>query len=196
VKLSKLLSDIDLINISLPGKGSERINIKDPLSIPAIAQTEWTDPEISSVHYSSLDVKPGGLFVAIPGYRVDGHSYIENALEKGAKAVIVQKKARFTGADSDRDPVIHADEALRGNKFAMGAVPVIEVENSRKALAAVSARFFGNPSAGLVIIGITGTNGKTTVSYLVEKMLSKAGLNPGVIGTITKGFWRICIMRE
>ncbi|MBN1930072.1 MAG: UDP-N-acetylmuramoyl-L-alanyl-D-glutamate--2,6-diaminopimelate ligase [Desulfobacterales bacterium] len=115
--------------------------------------------EINSIHYRAQDVKPGGLFTAIPGFRADGHDFIAEALSKGAAAIVSQKP-------------------VKGNAV------MIEVENSRKALAAVSARFYGNPSEKLNIIGITGTNGKTTTTYLIESILANAGFNVGVIGTI------------
>ena len=118
-----------------------------------------SDPEISSIHYRAQEVKSGGLFAAIPGFAADGHDFIDQALANGAAAVIAERAVK-------KDPRI------------------IEVENSRKALAAAAARFFGDPSENLVLVGVTGTNGKTTVSYLIEGILSKAGISTGVIGTI------------
>ncbi len=118
-----------------------------------------SDPEIGSIHYRAQDVKAGGLFVAIPGHTIDGHEFIDQALANGASAIVTQK------------PI---------NKNSI----TIEVENSRNALAAISARFFGNPSEKLFIIGITGTNGKTTTTFLIESILAKAGFKVGVIGTI------------
>jgi UDP-N-acetylmuramoyl-L-alanyl-D-glutamate--2,6-diaminopimelate ligase len=117
------------------------------------------DPEIGSIHYRSQDVKPGGLFVAIPGKVVDGHDFIADALEKGAAAIIAQKPV-------DYDTI------------------VIEVKNTRKAMAAVAAIFYGDPSKDMVIIGVTGTNGKTTVTYIIESIFLNAGIKTGVIGTI------------
>lgn len=117
------------------------------------------DPEISSIHLRAQDVKPGGMFIAIKGEKADGHDFIDTALEKGAAAIITQK------------PV---------NKNAV----VIQVENTRKTLAEISSRFYDNPSEKLVIIGITGTNGKTTTAYLIESILSKSGIKAGVIGTV------------
>ncbi len=115
--------------------------------------------EIGSIHYRSQDVKPGGLFVAIPGTLSDGHDFIEDALKKGAAAIVTQKPV-------DYDTI------------------AIEVKSSRKALAALAAKFYGEPSKEMVIIGVTGTNGKTTVTYLIESMLLNAGIKTGVIGTI------------
>jgi len=117
------------------------------------------DPDIGSIHYRAQDVKPSGLFVAIPGHKADGHDFIDAAMEKGASAIVVQKK-------------------MVKNSI------IIEVENTRKALGRIAAKYCGNPSEKLVIIGITGTNGKTTTAYLVESILHAAGFKTGVIGTI------------
>ncbi|MEJ2655652.1 MAG: UDP-N-acetylmuramoyl-L-alanyl-D-glutamate--2,6-diaminopimelate ligase [Desulfobacterales bacterium] len=117
------------------------------------------DPEIGSIHYRAQEVQPGGLFVAIKGLVADGHDFIDEALKRGASAIIVQKPVK--------------NESI-----------IIEVENTRKALAAVSARFFDDPSERLFLIGITGTNGKTTTAFLTERILCKAGFSAGVIGTL------------
>ena len=117
------------------------------------------DPDITSIHYRSQDVKPGGLFVAIPGLAADGHDYIDAALEKGALAVVTQKAVKKTTVS-------------------------VTVGNTRKALAELSAEFYGHPSAQLFLIGVTGTNGKTTTAYLIENILASAGYNVGVIGTV------------
>jgi murE/murF fusion protein len=116
-------------------------------------------PDITSIHYRSQDVKPGGLFVAIPGFMADGHNFIDAALQKGALAVVTQK-------------------AVKNQSI------IIEVDNARQALAALSAKFYGHPSAHLFLIGITGTNGKTTTAYLIENILASAGYKVGVIGTV------------
>ncbi|MEN8780268.1 MAG: UDP-N-acetylmuramoyl-L-alanyl-D-glutamate--2,6-diaminopimelate ligase [Desulfobacterales bacterium] len=119
------------------------------------------DPDITSLHSRAQNVKPGGLFVAIQGFAADGHDYIDQALANGAVAVVVQKPLRLsTGVAS------------------------IEVEDTRRALAALAASFYGHPSEKLVVVGITGTNGKTTTSYLIERILLQAGYAPGVIGTV------------
>jgi len=123
------------------------------------------DPLITSVHYDSRTVEPGGLFVAIKGFKVDGHDYVADAVKRGAAAVMVQEASAVAPG-----------------------VRVVPVENSRRALAAISAAFYGNPSQKLFIIGITGTNGKTTTAYLVESILNAAGYRVGVIGTINYRF--------
>ncbi len=119
------------------------------------------NPDITSLHSRAQNVKPGGLFVAIQGFAADGHDYVEQALANGAAAVVAQKAVELSSG-----------------------VPLILVEDSRKALATLAASFYGHPSEKLVMVGITGTNGKTTTSYLVERILSAAGFTPGVIGTV------------
>jgi UDP-N-acetylmuramoyl-L-alanyl-D-glutamate--2,6-diaminopimelate ligase len=114
---------------------------------------------IGSVHYRSTEVAPGGLFVAIKGFSADGHDFIADAVARGAAAVVSQRPVPTT-------------------------VPVIQVKNTRKALALIAARFYGHPARKVHLTGITGTNGKTTVSYLVESILAAAGLSCGVIGTV------------
>ncbi len=124
-----------------------------------ITESGGLRPEIGSIHYRAQDVQPGGLFVAIAGLAADGHDFVDEAVARGALAIIAQKSVN--------------QEAI-----------IIEVENSRKALAAVSDRFYISPSQKLTMIGITGTNGKTTTAFLVERILLKAGFNVGVIGTL------------
>lgn len=117
------------------------------------------DLEIRSVHYRSQLVGPGGLFVAIPGHAADGHAFIADAVARGAVAVVAERPVDI-------------------------GVPCVRVADSRRALAQISAGFYQDPSTALRIIGITGTNGKTTTTYLVESMLIAAGGFPGVVGTI------------
>ena len=119
------------------------------------------DPDITSLHARAQNVKPGGLFVAIQGFAADGHDYIDQALENGAVAVVAQKPSKLSSS-----------------------APLIEVEDTRRALAALAASFYDHPSEKLVVVGITGTNGKTTTSYLIERILLQAGYAPGVIGTV------------
>ncbi|MBU0991640.1 MAG: UDP-N-acetylmuramoyl-L-alanyl-D-glutamate--2,6-diaminopimelate ligase [Proteobacteria bacterium] len=118
-----------------------------------------TDPEILSVHSRAQDVQKGGLFVAVEGFSADGHDFIEEAQKNGAVAVITQKPVQTD-------------------------ILTICVENTRKALSEISAEFYGHPSKDLVVIGVTGTNGKTTTVSMIEAMLLCAGYQTGVIGTI------------
>ena len=121
------------------------------------------DREISSVVYDSRYVIPGCIFVCIKGAVYDGHEFADIAVEKGAAAIVVSGAiTSVTGED----------------------VAVIRVEDTRYALAFISAAWFGYPAQKLKVIGITGTKGKTTTTYLVKSILEQAGLRVGLIGTI------------
>ncbi len=113
--------------------------------------------EITDIVYDSRKVKKGSLFVAIKGFKSDGHEYIDEALEKGAAAAVGQ-------------------EDWVGERY-------IKVESSRRFLASASAAFYKNPAKSMKIIGITGTNGKTTISYLIKQILELKGYKCGLIGT-------------
>jgi UDP-N-acetylmuramoyl-L-alanyl-D-glutamate--2,6-diaminopimelate ligase len=117
---------------------------------------------VAGVAYDSRKVAPGELFVAVAGLKQDGRRFITEALERGAGAVVLE------GAD-----------ALAGSATGRVLVP-----SSREALARLADAYFGRPSRALTVIGITGTNGKTTTSFLVEALLRARGERTGVIGTI------------
>jgi UDP-N-acetylmuramoyl-L-alanyl-D-glutamate--2,6-diaminopimelate ligase len=117
--------------------------------------------DIDSVQYDSRKVGENGLFVAIEGFNVDGHKYLRAAIERGAAAVLVQKDV----------------EGIEG-------CTVIKVDDTRKALAVVASNYYEKPSSKLKLIGITGTNGKTTSSYMIKSILEAAGFKVGLIGTI------------
>ena len=120
-----------------------------------------TDKEITSVVYDSRKVEPGSLFLCIKGAVSDGHAYAKEVAEKGASVLVVQ------------DAVEVPED-----------VTVIQVENSRYAMACISAAWFDHPAKKLKTIGITGTKGKTTTTYLVKSILENAGHKTGLIGTI------------
>ena len=119
------------------------------------------DTEISFVANDSRKVTEGTLFICISGSVVDGHTFIDEVAKKGAVAVVVEKEV----------------EVPQG-------VTTILVENTRYAMALISAAYFGHPSKDLKVIGITGTKGKTTTTYMVKSMLEAAGHKVGLIGTI------------
>ena len=119
---------------------------------------------ITHIHYDSRKIKKNGLFVAIKGEHFDGHKFIEQAKKNGARAVIVEKEIR--------DPHL----------------TVIRVNNTRHILAHLSKNFFGDPSQKVSLIGVTGTNGKTTTTYLLESILKVARFRPAVLGTINYRF--------
>lgn len=117
--------------------------------------------EITSIEYDSRRVTPGSLFVALPGEHVDGAVYIEEAAQRGAVAVVTQEPC-----------------ALGGD------FPCAQVPSARLALAQLSGAFYENPAKDLCTVGITGTNGKTTVSFMLREILSAAGWRPGLLGTV------------
>ena len=115
--------------------------------------------EISDVSYDSRKTKPGDLFVAMIGFATDGHAYIGKAMTAGAAAVLCQNLPE-------------------------GEVPYVQVADSRRALAVVGANFFGHPAEAMTMIAVTGTNGKTTTTYLLKSVLEQAvGARVGLIGT-------------
>lgn len=120
--------------------------------------------EVKGLAYHSREVQEGFLFAAIQGRREDGRNYIPEAIRRGAKALLV-------------DSLLEEIEATQ-----------VVVPEVREALARLAAAFYGHPSLSLKVIGITGTNGKTTTSYLIESILREAGRHPGVIGTINYRF--------
>ena len=123
------------------------------------------DMQIENVVYDSRKVTEGSLFICIEGGTADGHTFIPDVVKKGAKALIVTKDVSgLLPEDAD--------------------VTVIRVKDSRYALAFVSAAYFGHPTEKLKVIGITGTKGKTTTTYLVKSILEHAGHKVGLVGTI------------
>jgi UDP-N-acetylmuramoyl-L-alanyl-D-glutamate--2,6-diaminopimelate ligase len=122
------------------------------------------DLEIAGLHYDSRQVRPGGLFFALRGVQSDGSLFLEAALKNGAVAVVADRPCDVSG------------------------VTVVEVENARVAMSLMAACFYGRPTAAVPTVGITGTNGKTTTTYLVEGILEKAGLPAAVLGTISYRF--------
>jgi UDP-N-acetylmuramoyl-L-alanyl-D-glutamate--2,6-diaminopimelate ligase len=124
--------------------------------------TTATDPEITGVTYDSRRVSSGTLFFALRGVVADGHRFIGEAVRSGAAAVVLE------------DPAVAPAE-----------IPWVAVADARLALARVASLFYGDPTAGIPVVGITGTNGKTTTTYLLEAMLAAAGLPAAVLGTVS-----------
>ncbi len=116
--------------------------------------------EVMGIAYHSRQVRPDYLFAAIRGLKEDGHRFIEDALQRGARAVLLEEEREIPNGTA------------------------ILVSNSRRALARIASNFYGNPSSRLKLIGVTGTNGKTTITYLLESIFKKAGHPAGVIGTV------------
>ncbi len=135
----------------------------------ALAATDWRrlntsdDPAIRGIRYDSRQVSPGDLFVAFRGSNSDGHDFLDRAVELGAAALLVE---------------VTPDTSIRRD------VPTVCVPDARRALAPIAARFFGHPASELNLVGVTGTNGKTSTSYLAESILVEAGQRVGLIGTV------------
>lgn len=125
------------------------------------------DVEISSIQMDSRKVTEGALFFCISGFKVDGHTFVEDVVTKGARVLIIEK-------DIDLGKI----DAI--NK----QVTVIKVKDSRYAMAFISAAYYDYPADKLKVIGITGTKGKTTTTYMVKSILEAAGYKVGLIGTI------------
>lgn len=118
--------------------------------------------EINHIVYDSRKVEKGDVFVCISGFQTDGHRYIPMALEKGAVAIVTEREV----SDIPQN------------------VTVIQTENNRKTLAQMAVVYYENPTKSLCMIGVTGTNGKTSITYYIQSILSEAGNKTGVIGTI------------
>ena len=118
--------------------------------------------ELRGLAHDSRAVEPGFLFVAIPGGQTDGHNYIDQALNQGALAIVAEK----------HPPNFPANK------------PLILAENSRHLLARLAATYFGHPELELHLIGVTGTNGKTTTTHLIKYLLNSCGRKAGLVGTI------------
>jgi UDP-N-acetylmuramoyl-L-alanyl-D-glutamate--2,6-diaminopimelate ligase len=125
------------------------------------------DKEIEAVEYDSRKVNSKALFVAVPGFVTDGHLYVKDAISKGAGAVIVSDSTAGEFKD------------IRNN----GTV-ILSAPDTRRALSAFSAELFGNPTHKVPVIGITGTNGKTSITYMIESIFKDNGYVPGVVGTV------------
>ncbi|GAY76472.1 UDP-N-acetylmuramoylalanyl-d-glutamate-2,6-diaminopimelate ligase [Sporolactobacillus inulinus] len=117
------------------------------------------NPEIDDLMIDSRLVKPGSLFFCIKGHHIDGHRFARQAQASGASAIVAQDAVDVS-------------------------IPVIRVNDTHRALAMISDYFYGHPSHELFLLGVTGTNGKTTITYLVQAIQEAAGINTGLIGTM------------
>ncbi|HEV3086226.1 MAG TPA: UDP-N-acetylmuramoyl-L-alanyl-D-glutamate--2,6-diaminopimelate ligase [Candidatus Elarobacter sp.] len=126
-------------------------------------------PSVDAIASDSRAVRPGTLFVALRGERVDGHDFVADAIARGASAVVVERNVTLSLPKGDRKPA---------------NVPVITVPDTRIAASALADAFHDRPSQELIVIGVTGTNGKTTTTHLVRDVLETAGIPCGVIGTL------------
>ncbi|MBM4153086.1 MAG: UDP-N-acetylmuramoyl-L-alanyl-D-glutamate--2,6-diaminopimelate ligase, partial [Kiritimatiellaceae bacterium] len=127
----------------------------------ALEMTGDLSQEITSLVYDSRRAVPGSLFVALHGEKTDGAAHIQDAIQRGAVAVVSQTPCGC------------------GGHF-----PYVQVANARRTLAGLASRFYGQPSSRLCTMGITGTNGKTTVSFMLREIFKAAGRRPGLLGTV------------
>lgn len=128
--------------------------------VAIVEQRGALDRTVTSVTDDSRAVASGCLFVAVKGERVDGHRFVAQAAQAGAAAIVAQESVE------------------------VGSLPFVKVADSRKALGFIGSRFYGDPSARLSMIGVTGTNGKTTTTYLCKALLEGIGRHVGLIGTV------------
>jgi UDP-N-acetylmuramoyl-L-alanyl-D-glutamate--2,6-diaminopimelate ligase len=137
-------------------------------ALPSLpASSPDADPEITSITADSRQVTPGSLFVAIRGQSFDGHRFIPAALAQGAAAVVAESGAAEAAA------------------LPAGAAPLVTVPDTRQTLAWLAAAWHGFPSRRLVLVGVTGTDGKTTTASLIHASLIAAGLRAGLISTVS-----------
>ena len=141
-------------------KGGEGMRLRDLLDGAEVLDCRLAgDVEISGLCHDTRELKPGDLFVALPGYKTDGHRYIAQAMALGAAAVLCRTAPESPG-------------------------PWITVDDPRAALAVLSANWFSHPARELCVVGVTGTNGKTTTTYLMKSVLEQVlGAKVGLIGT-------------
>ena len=137
------------------------MKLKDVIAgLPVLELRADPDTEITAVECDSRSVEPGSLFAAIPGFTADGHKFIPKAAERGCAAVLCQTPPEI-------------------------GVPYVLVEDSRLCLALAACNFYGHPSREMKIIGVTGTNGKTTTTFLVKQLLEKClGVKVGLVGSV------------
>src|SRR3954464_8570702 len=130
------------------------MNLREVIGDPAAP-----DVEIAGLAYDNRQVHHGTLFFCVPGFKADGHDFAPDAVERGAAALVC---ARPLGL----------------------GVPEVVVDDVRAAMASAAARFHGDPTSTLQVVGITGTNGKTTTAFLVRSILEAAGRRTGLLGTV------------
>ena len=143
------------------------MNLKEILvGLDGIKAKGEIDRTVTSIEKDSRKVKEGSMFFAIKGFNVDGTDYIPNAIEQGAKVILVDEQTDLTTLKIPSD------------------VTLLVVPNARYAMAICACNFYGNPSNKMTLIGVTGTKGKTTTTYMIKEILQKQGIKTGLVGTI------------
>ncbi|MBE5819787.1 MAG: UDP-N-acetylmuramoyl-L-alanyl-D-glutamate--2,6-diaminopimelate ligase [Clostridiales bacterium] len=130
---------------------------------------------IENISQDSRKIIPGGMFIAIKGFEVDGHDYIKAAISNGAKVIMINEGATLKKSDINADTTI------------------IMAPDTRKALAKIACNFYDNPSKKFKLIGVTGTKGKTTTTFMIKEILEKAGQKVGLIGTVANYIGSKCL---
>jgi UDP-N-acetylmuramoyl-L-alanyl-D-glutamate--2,6-diaminopimelate ligase len=125
----------------------------------ARAPVQARDIEVTNLAYDNRTVSPGALFFCVPGFTRDGHDYAPDAIARGAVALVVERPLNL-------------------------GVPEVRVDSVREAMAPAAAAFYGDPTAKLEVMGVTGTNGKTTTAFLIRRLLEAAGRQTGLLGTV------------
>src|SRR5450756_582094 len=133
----------------------------------------FRDLELPGLAYDSRLVEPREAFFCIKGLVTDGHLYAADAVSRGAAVLFIEK-------DLEQE--------------VGGEVVLVKVPDTRQAMAHCSTRFFGDPSGELKVVGVTGTNGKTTTTYLVEGVCREAGYKTGIIGTVESHIGSVCLL--
>lgn len=134
------------------------------------------EKEFNTIQYDSRLVKENDIFVCMTGYEVDGHGFIHRAIDNGAKTIVCEKNIDVANIGDD--------------------VTVIRTESNRKTLAMMAANFYNHPTKELKLIGVTGTNGKTTSVYILKTILEEAGIKTGLVGTIANHIGDVKIPSE
>ncbi len=160
MKLSRLLAALPSIESSIPAG----------------------DPDITLITSDSRQVIPGALFVAYPGVSIDGHQFVEAAIERGAVAIVGEKDLTADRRPQTADD--HPQTISSGQPSAVGGPPYIKVRNGREAFAYLHAAWNGHPARKMIMIGVTGTDGKTTTTNLIHAILTAAGIKAGMISTV------------
>jgi len=131
------------------------------MTLRELMGAEAPEVEISGLAYSSASVSEGALFFCVPGFTADGHDFAPDAVKRGAAALVCERPLDL-------------------------GVPEVQVDSVRAAMGPVASRFYGDPSHDLKVVGITGTNGKTTTAFLVREVLEAAGIQTGLLGTVKR----------
>ena len=163
-------------NIANIGKGENKMELKKILvGIEGLKAKGNLDIDVNNIDSNSKNIKQGDMFIAIKGFSTDGHTYINDAIKAGAKVIMVEQ-----GCD------------LKSIKLPAD-VTLVMAKDTREALAICSCNFYGHPSKKFKLIGVTGTKGKTTTTYMIKSILEKAGYKVGLIGTIANYIGDECL---